>query len=233
MMAAPGMLGAAVIVMPSIRINRKTLMKLTSIPCINIRAMAQLVIISMQPERCMLAHNGTTKFAVSSLTPFFKVCLIVTGIVFSEDEVLNAVKYAGLMLIIILKGSFLAIIPAMQNCIRSRNSVITKIIIAAMRNEDNSCPTFLFAARFINNPMMKNGSNGMIMNLIVNEMMLSNSSKHLRKVVAFVLQIPMPIKIEATSAVITPITGRMFILIYGSYLIPKVLRVSDNEVSMT
>jgi hypothetical protein len=65
------------------------------------------------PERCIVAHNGMAKPAMSSLTPFFIVCFNVTGIVAAEDCVPNAVKYAGSILKSSFSGFLLTNSPAM------------------------------------------------------------------------------------------------------------------------
>ena len=54
-------------------------------------AKEQATIFIVLPERCIVAHKGITKEATFSATPFFKVCLKVTGIVAADDCVPSAV----------------------------------------------------------------------------------------------------------------------------------------------
>ena len=66
--------------------------KSKGMPCIIIKASAQATIFSVLPDRCMVAHSGMTKPAISVETPFFFVCSRVTGIVAADDCVPKAVK---------------------------------------------------------------------------------------------------------------------------------------------
>ena len=92
MMAPPGTPGAATMMTASIRIKPRNIPKSKGIPCISIKATEQAVIFSMLPARWMVAQSGIVKPAISSLTPFFRVCARVTGMVAAEEEVPRAVK---------------------------------------------------------------------------------------------------------------------------------------------
>ena len=91
-MAPPGTPGAAIMVMPNIKMNPEKREKSKGIPCIIIKASAQATIFSVLPDRWMVAHSGITNPATSADTPFFLVCSSVTGMVAAEDCVPNAVK---------------------------------------------------------------------------------------------------------------------------------------------
>ena len=83
--APPGAPGAATIATPSIAINPNTVAKLNGRPFISKTATEQDVIVIIDPARCIVAHSGTTKFLISSDTPFFLAHSIFTGIVAAED----------------------------------------------------------------------------------------------------------------------------------------------------
>ena len=53
---------------------------------------AQQVIFIIEPERWIVAQSGMVKPAMPSVTPFFRVCFSVTGMVAAEEEVPSAVK---------------------------------------------------------------------------------------------------------------------------------------------
>ena len=69
MIAPPGTPGAATIVMAKIRINSVNRETLYTPPLIRIKANAQDTILSILPDKCIVAHKGTTKDATSSETP--------------------------------------------------------------------------------------------------------------------------------------------------------------------
>ena len=54
--------------------------------------MEKQVIFTMEPDKWMVAHRGTTKPATEPETPFFLVDASVTGIVAADDDVPRAVK---------------------------------------------------------------------------------------------------------------------------------------------
>ena len=92
MIAPPGTPGAATMVIPSMKIKPANSGKSKGIPCIIIKARAHATILSVLPDRCIVAQSGITKPAMSDDTPFFLVCSNVTGIVAAEDCVPKAVK---------------------------------------------------------------------------------------------------------------------------------------------
>ena len=61
-------------------------------PCIIMSASTHATIFSVLPARCIVAHKGILKLAISSSTPSFFACYSVTGIVAAEDCVPKAVK---------------------------------------------------------------------------------------------------------------------------------------------
>ena len=83
--APPGTPGAAITVMPNIKMNPAKREKSNGIPCIIIKAKAQATIFSVLPERWIVAQSGMTKPAISADTPFFFVCSKVTGMVAADD----------------------------------------------------------------------------------------------------------------------------------------------------
>ena len=91
-MAPPGTPGAATIITPSMRMKPVNRPMLMLPPCMISNATAQAVIFIALPDRWIVAHRGTTKPAMPSLTPFFFAWLSVTGIVAADDAVPNAVK---------------------------------------------------------------------------------------------------------------------------------------------
>ena len=62
-------------------------------PCIIINASAHATIFSVLPDKCIVAHNGTTNPATPSSTPLAIVWRSVTGMVAADDDVPSAVKY--------------------------------------------------------------------------------------------------------------------------------------------
>ena len=58
MMAPPGTPGAATMVMPSMKMNPAKSAKSYSMPCIIINARAQATILSILPERWIVAQSG-------------------------------------------------------------------------------------------------------------------------------------------------------------------------------
>lgn len=84
-------------------------------PCIIINASAHATIFSVLPDKCIVAHNGTTNPATPSSTPLATVWRSVTGMVAADDDVPSAVKYAGSILRSRRKGFFFATSPATLN----------------------------------------------------------------------------------------------------------------------
>ena len=68
-----------------------------TIPCVYIIAKAQATIFNIEPDKLIVAQSGITKLAIERRTPFDNVASNVTGIVAAEDDVPNAVKYAGII----------------------------------------------------------------------------------------------------------------------------------------
>ena len=90
--APPGTPGAAIIVIPSIQIKPTIVSGSTVVPVSIIIAIEQDTILSVLPERWMVAHRGTTKPAMEGEMLFCMVCLRVTGMVAALDDVPRAVK---------------------------------------------------------------------------------------------------------------------------------------------
>ena len=61
-------------------------------PCIIINASAHATIFSVLPDKCIVAHNGTTNPATPSSTPLAIVWRSVTGMVAADDDVPSAVE---------------------------------------------------------------------------------------------------------------------------------------------
>ena len=89
--APPGTPGAATIATANVKINAEYWENDISIPVVYITANEQATILSIEPERLIVAHSGTAKLAIEFLTPFDKVDSSVTGIVAAEEEVPRAV----------------------------------------------------------------------------------------------------------------------------------------------
>ena len=87
----PGTPGAAITVIVSIKMKWIIVEVSMGMPCIIINAKAQATILSILPERCIVAQSGTTKSATPRDTPLSIVCLRVTGIVAALDCVPSAV----------------------------------------------------------------------------------------------------------------------------------------------
>lgn len=66
--------------------------RLHGIPLMRQMVSAQQVIFIIDPERWMVAQSGMVNPAMPSVTPFFKVCFRVTGMVAADDDVPSAVK---------------------------------------------------------------------------------------------------------------------------------------------
>ena len=90
--APPGTPGAATIVIPSIQINPTIVRGSTVVPVSIIMASEHDTILSVLPDRWMVAHKGTTKPAMEGEMLFWMVCLRVTGMVAALDDVPKAVK---------------------------------------------------------------------------------------------------------------------------------------------
>ena len=89
--APPGTPGAATMVMASMAMKPANIMASKGMPFTSIIATAQHTIFSVEPDMCMVAHSGTTKPAVSRLTPMRIVRSSVTGMVAADDCVPSAV----------------------------------------------------------------------------------------------------------------------------------------------
>ncbi len=92
MTAPPGTPGAATIQMASTKMKLRKSGRLQGKPLIRQMVSAQQVIFIIDPERWMVAQSGMVNPAMPSVTPFFKVCFSVTGMVAADDDVPNAVK---------------------------------------------------------------------------------------------------------------------------------------------
>ena len=112
--APPGMPGAATIVTPSINIKGNRLLKGVAMPFNIMTVIAQLVSVIVLPDKWMVAQRGTANSAIPSSTPFNFACRNVTGIVAAEDWVPMAVKYAGIIVLINLKGLEAVMLPAIR-----------------------------------------------------------------------------------------------------------------------
>ena len=95
-MEPPGAPGLATIAIP------RVIMKGTTVPMeigrlfIRHTAVAQAVMVIMDPHIWMLAQRGTTKLRICSDTPSFFAHSRFTGMVAAEDWVPKAVVYPGI-----------------------------------------------------------------------------------------------------------------------------------------
>ena len=87
----PGAPGEATIAMPSVMMNGITVDKLMGRLFIMQTAVAQAVIVIIEPHMWMFAQRGTTKLRISALMPSCSAHLRLTGIVAAEDCVPRAV----------------------------------------------------------------------------------------------------------------------------------------------
>ena len=108
----PGTPGAATIIMPSISTTGVTEAKLGFCPVMYSTATAHEVMVIIDPDRWMVAHNGIAKSTTRDAIPAFLAERTVTGIVAAEDWVPIAVKYAGSMVLSIFAGLRLETAPA-------------------------------------------------------------------------------------------------------------------------
>ena len=161
-MAPPGTPGAAIIVMPSKKINPANTAGSEGMFINIITAMAQDVILSILPDKCTVAHNGITDPAIRGSTPHLIACRRVTGIVAAEDCVPNAVTYAVSMVRKRTNGFLRAISPAAKNWNNKRTTVIIKINTIIFRKMPRTCSTCPSAAIFKKIPYTNKGNNGMI-----------------------------------------------------------------------
>ena len=92
MTAPPGTPGAATMQMASTKMKLRKRGRLHGIPLMRQMVSAQQVIFIIDPERWMVAQSGMVKPAMPSVTPFFKVCFSVTGMVAADDEPYRNVK---------------------------------------------------------------------------------------------------------------------------------------------
>lgn len=88
----PGTPGAATMQMARTRMKWRKSGRLHGMPLTRQMVRAQQVIFIIEPAMWMVAHSGTVKPAMPSFTPFFNVCLSVTGMAAADDEVPRAVK---------------------------------------------------------------------------------------------------------------------------------------------
>ena len=91
MIEPPGAPGEATIAIPRVIINGTTVDKLMGIRFIRQTAVAQAVIVIMEPHIWILAQRGTTKFRICSEMPSCFAHSKLTGIVAAEDCVHSAV----------------------------------------------------------------------------------------------------------------------------------------------
>lgn len=86
MTAPPGTPGAATMQMASTKMKLRKRGRLHGIPLMRQMVSAQQVIFIIDPERWMVAQSGMVNPAMPSVTPFFKVCFRVTGMVAADDD---------------------------------------------------------------------------------------------------------------------------------------------------
>ena len=94
-MDPPGAPGEATIATPSVMINGITVPRLIGSWFIRHTAVAQAVMVIMDPAIWIFAQRGTTKLRICSQTPSFFAHSRLTGIVAAEDCVPRAVVYPG------------------------------------------------------------------------------------------------------------------------------------------
>ena len=92
MMAPPGTPGAATMMMASKRMKWRNNGKSCGSPSSMQMVRAQAVTFIEEPGMWMVAQSGTVKPATPLSTPFFSLCLKVTGMVAADDAVPNAVR---------------------------------------------------------------------------------------------------------------------------------------------
>ena len=77
--------------MPSVMIKGMTVARLIGIWFIRHTAVAQAVMVIIEPAMWMFAHSGTTKLRISAETPSRSAHSRLTGMVAAEDWVPSAV----------------------------------------------------------------------------------------------------------------------------------------------
>ena len=82
---------------PSIAMNPANIPVVYGMPWAIIRARAQAVSLSADPDMWIVAQSGTVNPATSRSTPMAIVRSSVTGMVAADDWVPSAVKYAGII----------------------------------------------------------------------------------------------------------------------------------------
>ena len=90
-MEPPGAPGEATMATPRVMMKGTTVPREMGRLFIRQTAVAQAVMVIMDPHMWMLAQSGTTKFLICSLTPSFSAHCRLTGMVAAEDWVPMAV----------------------------------------------------------------------------------------------------------------------------------------------
>ena len=85
MMEPPGAPGEATMATPRVMMKGTTVARLMGSWFIRQTAVAQAVMVIMEPAMWMLAHRGTTKLRICSLTPSAAAHCRLTGMVAAED----------------------------------------------------------------------------------------------------------------------------------------------------
>ena len=96
MMEPPGAPGDATIATPRVMMNGTMIPRLMGSWFIRQTAVAQAVMVIMEPAMWMFAQSGTTKLRICSHTPSFFAHSRLTGMVAAEDWVPRAVVYPGI-----------------------------------------------------------------------------------------------------------------------------------------
>ena len=91
MMEPPGAPGEATMATPRVIMNGTTVTRLIGSWFIRQTAVAQAVMVIMEPAMWMLAQSGTTKLRICSQTPSLAAHCKLTGMVAAEDWVPSAV----------------------------------------------------------------------------------------------------------------------------------------------
>ena len=130
----------------------------------------------VDPHMWTLEHKGIVKFATSSLTPFLRVHLVVTGITAEDEQMLNPVRYAGSMFHRHLNGFFRAMAQATTYWItRKMIERITPVrIIFAPDPSTTPITPFALISQII--VKMYQGSRGMMTFSMVSLIISPNSS---------------------------------------------------------
>lgn len=97
MMEPPGAPGDATMATPRVMMNGTMIPRLMGSWFIRQTAVAQAVMVIMEPAMWMFAQSGTTKLRICSHTPSFLAHSRLTGMVAAEDWVPRAVVYPDLI----------------------------------------------------------------------------------------------------------------------------------------